>query len=104
MRAAGALISFQILFFSEPSNTHSAPGPCTGASCGPGRILRRETQEVSKTGILGLAGLDFAGGRQARSQKSQPLFTQSCLTLCDPRDGGPPGSSIRGISQARIPQ
>ena len=28
--------------------------------------------------------------------------TQSCLTLCDPVDCGPPGSSVHGISQARI--
>ena len=27
---------------------------------------------------------------------------QSCPTLCDPRDGSPPGSSIPGILQARI--
>ena len=26
---------------------------------------------------------------------------QSCPTLCDPRDGSPPGSSVRGILQAR---
>ena len=26
---------------------------------------------------------------------------QSCPTLCDPVDGGPPGSSIPGILQAR---
>ena len=26
---------------------------------------------------------------------------QSCLTLCDPRDGSPPGSAIPGILQAR---
>ena len=26
---------------------------------------------------------------------------QSCLTLCDPIDGSPPGSSVHGISQAR---
>ena len=25
----------------------------------------------------------------------------SCLTLCDPTDGSPPGSSIHGIFQAR---
>ena len=29
---------------------------------------------------------------------------QSCPTLCDPKDGGPPGSSVRGIFQARILQ
>ena len=26
----------------------------------------------------------------------------SCLTLCDPIDGSPPGSAIPGILQARI--
>ena len=26
---------------------------------------------------------------------------QSCLTLCDPRDGSPPGSTTPGILQAR---
>ena len=29
---------------------------------------------------------------------------QSCPTLCDPRDGSPPGSSIPGILQARTPE
>ena len=27
---------------------------------------------------------------------------QSCSTLCDPRDGSPPGSAVPGIFQARI--
>ena len=27
---------------------------------------------------------------------------QSCLTLCDPIDGSPPGSAVPGILQARI--
>ena len=30
------------------------------------------------------------------------LVGQSCPTLCDPMDCSPPGSSSRGISQARI--
>ena len=30
------------------------------------------------------------------------LFTQSCLTLCDPMDCSPPGFSVHGILQARI--
>ena len=30
------------------------------------------------------------------------LATQSCPTLCDPMDGGLPGSSVRGIFEARI--
>ena len=43
--------------------------------------------------------------------KEEPLFTwwlrharllQSCLTLCDPMDCSPSGSSVHGILQARI--
>ena len=34
---------------------------------------------------------------QAAAAKSLQL----CLTLCDPRDGSPPGSAIPGILQAR---
>ena len=30
------------------------------------------------------------------------LVAQSCPTLCDPRDGSPPGSSVHGTLQARI--
>ena len=30
------------------------------------------------------------------------LVAQSCLTLCDPMDCSPPGSSVLGISQVRI--
>ena len=29
-------------------------------------------------------------------------LAQSCLTLCDPMDCRPPGSSVHGIFQARI--
>ena len=29
---------------------------------------------------------------------------QSCLTLCGPRDGSPPGSPVPGILQARTPE
>ena len=29
---------------------------------------------------------------------------QSCPTLCDPMDHSPPGPSVHGISQARIPE
>ena len=34
--------------------------------------------------------------------KVKVLVTQSCLTLCDPVDCNPPGSSVHGILQARI--
>ena len=30
------------------------------------------------------------------------VCAQSCLTLCDPTDCNPPGSSVHGIFQARV--
>ena len=36
------------------------------------------------------------------SLKIKVSVTQSCLTLCDPKDCSPPGSSVHGIVQARI--
>ena len=37
-----------------------------------------------------------------QGQRTKGLVTQLCLTLCDPMDCGPPGSSGHGIFQARI--
>ena len=34
--------------------------------------------------------------------ESESEVTQSCLTLSDPMDCGPPGSSVHGIFQARV--
>jgi len=34
--------------------------------------------------------------------KSQSEVTQLCLTLCNPMDCSPPGSSIHAIFQARV--
>ena len=34
--------------------------------------------------------------------KSESEVAQSCLTLCDPIDGSPPGSSVHGTFQARV--
>ena len=39
------------------------------------------------------------GGLQSAAKSSQ-----SCLTLCDPIDGSPPGSPVPGIFQARTLQ
>ena len=40
--------------------------------------------------------------RQARILAATAKSLQSCPTLCDPRDGSPPGSPIPGILQASI--
>ena len=42
-----------------------------------------------------LEGFDESAAAAAKS-------LQSCLTLCNPIDGSPPGSAIPGILQARI--
>ena len=34
--------------------------------------------------------------------RSESEVAQSCLTLSDPMDCGPPGSSVHGIFQARV--
>ena len=39
---------------------------------------------------------------QCRKVKSESEVTQSCLTLSDPMDHSPPGSSVHGIFQARV--
>ena len=42
---------------------------------------------------------NFPGDSAATAAAAKSL--QSCLTLCDPIDGGPPGSPVPGILQAR---
>jgi len=41
-------------------------------------------------------------GRAVAAAAAAAESLQSCLTLCHPIDGSPPGSSIPGILQARI--
>ena len=41
----------------------------------------------------------YAAAAAAAAAAAKSL--QSCPTLCDPRDGSPPGSPIPGILQAR---
>ena len=36
------------------------------------------------------------------SASAAAKLLQSCMTLCDPIDGSPPGSSVHGIFQARV--
>ena len=39
---------------------------------------------------------------QCMKEKSESEVAQSCLTLCDPMDCSPPGSSVHEIFQARV--
>ena len=40
--------------------------------------------------------------KESYDQLAAAKSLQSCLTLCDPIDGSPPGSSVPGILQAKI--
>ena len=55
------------------------------------QLKQLSTHSVGKT-------FHFRTAAAAAATKS----LQSCLTLCDPVDGSPPGSSVPGILQARI--
>ena len=54
-----------------------------------------ETEGNSKISVLLNEYMYAAAAAAAKS-------LQSCPTLCDPRDGSPPGSSVHGILQARV--
>ena len=41
------------------------------------------------------------GGEDAAAAAAAAKSPQSCLTLCNPIDGSPPGSPVPGILQAR---
>ena len=74
-----------------------------GSPCSP-----RDSQESSSTpqfeGINSLALSLFYGLTlpPIHAAAAAAMLLQSCLTLCDPIDGSPPGSPVPGIFQARI--
>ena len=53
--------------------------------------LREEGLEITSWGITFIITAAAAAAK----------LLQSCLTLCDPIDGSPPGSLVPGILQAR---
>ena len=59
-----------------------------------GRIPCRGDQKVSQAQVL-------SPSDQVCARMCAQLL-QLCLTLCTPMDCSPPGSSVHGISQARI--
>ena len=62
----------------------------------PNRLPRPWDSPGKNTGV----GCHFL--LQYRKMKSESEVTQSCLTLRDPMDCSPPGSSVHGILQARV--
>ena len=66
-------------------------------------IFKRQASlsPLAKEGLPLSAFRDFYSVTFFSLQGRVKLF-QSCLTLCDPTDGSPPGSSVHGILQTRI--
>ena len=71
------------------------------------RIKKKMTQLFNA--LLKLKGVAGGGrvvtplaGGEGVTQLMCVLVTESCLTLCHPKDCGLPGSCTHGISQARI--
>ena len=58
-----------------------------------------EQLKLSKTFLLEMQNGKTTLGKSISTTTTKSL--QSCLTLCDPIDGSPPGSPIPGILQAR---
>ena len=54
---------------------------------------------VAVDGVNGYLGLWISRGSEVTAAAAKSL--QWCPTLCNPRDGSPPGSPIPGILQAR---
>ena len=46
--------------------------------------------------------LEKVTGDHGKDETAAAKSLESCPTLCDPRDGSPPGSPVPGILQARI--
>ena len=67
---------------------HAASG-CPGKAWGPGVL------QLSQCKFSIMVGMK-------KKKKVKVLVAQSCLTLCNPIDCSPPGSSVHGIVQARI--
>ena len=60
---------------------------------------RRQAMDICVPSAL---GQPMGVRLQGASPEMKVLVPQSCLTLCDPMDGSPPGSSVHGTLQARI--
>ena len=64
--------------------------------------VRGITKELDTTERLTHTHTAPLAGSQLPAAAAAAKSLQSCLTLCDPINGSPPGSAVPGILQARI--
>ena len=67
-------------------------------------LKRRQVTHESNQPPQQKLGIEIRLSRKAfgKKRRKESEVIQSCLTLCDPMDCSPPGSSVHGILQARI--
>ena len=80
-----------------PPNAQYQPAPLPGQTLGPGYPAQQGKVASGYLGVPLIGNQVCSYVTAAAAAKS----LQSCLTLCDPTDGSPPGSPIPGILQAR---
>ena len=65
-------------------------------------ILKETSPGCLLEGLMLRLKLQYFGHLKRRASAATAAKSlQSCPTLCDPRDGSPPGSPVPGIPQAR---
>ena len=64
--------------------------------------LLSKTKDIGYPTSLRISLAGGGGGADLIHAATAAKSLQSCLTLCNPIDGSPPGSSVPGILQARI--
>ena len=82
------------------SQFFASGGQSIGVSA-PASVLLMNIQGQFPLGLIGLISLQSKELSRLSSPAAAAKSLQSCLTLCNPRDGSPPGSTVPGILQAR---
>ena len=97
------VVSIFVMYYSRPALKARAPFSSTWV------YLSRKLQKVHGPKCLFANGSQMTNSSQVTLSGSSPgvcvcacAVSQLCLTLCDPMDYSPPGSSVHGILQARV--
>ena len=80
----------------------SCPTLCDHMDCSPPGSSIHGISQARIVDWVAISFSNIAPAAAAAAAAAAAKSLQSCLTLCDPIDGSPPGSPVRGILQARI--
>ena len=91
MTTHSSILAWRIPWTEEPGGLQSM---------GSKRVRHPSTHALVLAGLGGAS--IFMGAFFFCESESESEVTQLCLTLLDPTDCSPPGSSVHGILQARV--